>query len=41
MMIDDRLEPVRDTADAYIDDIITGTRVAGGEDLFAAHNRDV
>ena len=41
MMIDDRLEPVRDVADAYIDDIIVGTRVEPGEDLFAAHNRDL
>ena len=34
MMMDDRLEPVRDVADAYIDDIIVGTRVESGEDLF-------
>ena len=41
MMIDDRLEPVRDVADAYIDDIIVGTRVELGEDLFAAHDKDL
>ena len=41
MMIDDRLQPVRDVADAYVDDIIIGTRVKAGEDLFAAHDRDV
>ena len=41
MMIDDRLHPVRDVADAYIDDIIIGTRVGPGEDLFAAHDRDL
>jgi hypothetical protein len=41
MMIDDRLQPVRDVADAYIDDIIIGTRVEPGEDLLAAHEKDV
>jgi hypothetical protein len=41
MMIDDRLQPVRDVADAYIDDIIIGTRVGPGEDLFEAHDRDL
>ena len=41
MMVDDRLEPVRDVADAYVDDIIVGTRVEPGEDLFAAHDRDL
>ena len=41
MMIDDRLQPVRDVADAYIDDIIIGTRVEPGEDLIEAHNKDV
>ena len=41
MMIDDRLQPVRDVADAYIDDIIVGTRVEPGEDLFSAHDRDI
>ena len=41
MMLDDRLQPVRDIADAYIDDIIIGTRVEDGEDLFEAHNRDL
>ena len=41
MMMDDRLQSVRDTADAYIDDIIVGTRVEEGEDLFEAHDRDL
>ena len=41
MMVDDRLEPVKDIADAYIDDIIVGTRVEDGEDLIAAHDRDL
>ena len=36
MMIDDRLQPVRDVAVAYIDDILIGTRVGPGEDLFCA-----
>ena len=41
MMLDDRLEPVRDIADAYMDDIIVGTRVEEGEDLFAQHDKDL
>ena len=41
MMVDDRLEPVRDIADVYIDDIIVGTRVGEGEDLIAAHDKDL
>ena len=41
MMVDDRLQPVRDTADVYVDDIVIGTRVDPGEDLFAAHDRDI
>jgi hypothetical protein len=41
MMVDARLEPVKDIADAYIDDIIVGTRVEDGEDLIAAHDRDL
>ena len=41
MMLDDRLEPVRDVADAYMDDIIIGTRVKEGDDLFAQHDKDV
>jgi hypothetical protein len=41
MMVDDRLRPVRDAADAYVDDIVVGTRVEPGEDLFAAHDKDL
>ena len=34
-MMDDRLEPVREMADPYIDDIVVGTRVEGGsEEVF-------
>jgi len=33
-LLEDRLQPVRDVADPYIDDIIVGTRVGPGEDLF-------
>ena len=40
-MIDDRLEPIRDIASPYIDDILVGTTVGEGEDLLAAHDRDV
>ena len=40
-MIDDRLEPVRDIATPYIDDILVGTSVEEGEDLLAAHDRDL
>jgi len=40
-MMDDRLSPVKDVADAYIDDIIIGTRVEDGENIFEAHDRDV
>ena len=36
-MMDDRLGPVRDIADAYIDDIIVGTRVEPGEDPVTKH----
>jgi hypothetical protein len=41
MMVDDRLQPVRDIADVNVDDIIVGTRVEPGEDLFEAHDRDL
>ena len=37
----DRLHPVRDIADAYVDDIIIGTWVETGEDLLKAHDRDI
>jgi hypothetical protein len=40
-MIDDRLEPIKDIASPYIDDILVGTTVGEGEDLLAAHDRDV
>lgn len=40
-LMEDRLQPVRDVADPYIDDIIVGTWVGPGEDLFEAHDRDV
>ena len=40
-MMDDRLQPVKDIADPYVDDIIIGTLVEEGEDLLAAHDRDV
>jgi hypothetical protein len=40
-MIDDRIQPVNDVADAYIDDILVGTCVEEGEDLFEAHDRDL
>jgi hypothetical protein len=40
-MMDDVLEPVRDVADCYIDDIIVGTRVDDGEILFAQHDKDL
>ena len=39
--MDDRLEPVSDIANAYIDDIIIGTRVNPGENLLKAHDRDI
>jgi len=40
-MMDDRIEPVADIANAYIDDIIIGTRAEPGENLLEAHNRDI
>ena len=40
-MMEDRLYPVRDVADPYIDDILVGTRVGPGEDLLAAHDKDL
>ena len=40
-MMDDRLEPVRDIADAYIDDVLVGTFVNEGEDALEAHLRDL
>ena len=40
-MMEDRLFPVRDVADPYIDDILVGTLVEPGEDLLHAHDRDL
>jgi len=40
-MLDDRLRPVSDIADPYIDDILIGTWVGEGEDLVAQHYVDV
>ena len=40
-MIDDRLQPVRDKATPYIDDILIGTRVDEEENLFEIHFQDV
>ena len=40
-MMDDRLSPVRDCADPYIDDIIIGTCVQEGEDALEAHDKDI
>jgi hypothetical protein len=40
-MMDDRLQSVRDIATPYIDDILVGTSIGEGEDLLAAHDRDL
>ena len=40
-LMEDRLHPVRDIADPYIDDIILGKCVDSGEDLLAANDREV
>ena len=40
-MMDDRLQSVKDVFCPYIDDILLGTWVDPGEDLLAAHDRDV
>ena len=40
-MMDDRLLPVKDVADPYIDDIIIGTRVEPGEDPIIKHEADL
>ena len=40
-LMEDRLQPVRDIADPYIDDIIIGTWVGPEEDLLKAHDKDV
>ena len=41
MMMDDRLFPVRDIADAYVDDIIVGTKAKEGEDVYEKHDKDI
>ena len=40
-MMEDRLEPVKDVANCYIDDIIIGSPLVDGEDVFLAHDRDL
>ncbi len=40
-LTEDRLQSVKDVADPYIDDIIIGSWVPPGEDLFEAHDRDI
>jgi hypothetical protein len=40
-MMDDRMQKVSDIACCYIDDILIGTEAKEGEDLIAAHDRDV
>ena len=40
-MNDEVLTPVRDVASAYIDEILVGSKVGGGEDLLAKHNEDL
>ena len=39
--MDDQLQPVKDVASPYIDDILIGTWVEPEKDLLAAHDRDV
>ena len=40
-MMDDRLDPVRDVADPFIDDILIGTKKIPGQDLLETHYNDV
>ena len=40
-MVDEVLEPVRDVAVAYVDDILIGTKAEEGVDLLEKHDRDV
>jgi hypothetical protein len=40
-VMEDVLSSVRDVADPFIDDILVGARVEEGEDLLAAHDRDL
>jgi hypothetical protein len=40
-IMDDVLSPVADIADCYIDDIIVGSKVEEGEDLYAQHDKDL
>ena len=41
MMMEDRLFPVRDCADPFVDDIIVGTKGEPGEDLPRCHDADL
>jgi len=40
-MVEDRLEPVRDIADPFIDDIVVGTKVEPHEDPIEKHYQDI
>lgn len=40
-MVEDRLEPVRDIADPFIDDIVIGSKVEPGFDLIDQHYQDI
>jgi hypothetical protein len=40
-MVEDRLEPVRDVADPFIDDIVIGSKAEEGEDLIDRHYKDI
>ena len=40
-LMEDRVHPVRDIANPYIDDIIICTWVEPGEDLLKAYDRDI
>ena len=39
-MVDEVLEPVRDVAVAYVDDILIGTKAEEWVDLLEKHNRE-
>ena len=40
-MMDDRLLPIKETSDAYIDDVLVGTWVEPGEDPVQKHEVDL
>ena len=40
-LMEDRLQSVNKIADPYIDDIIVGTWVEPGQNLFEQHDRDI